>query len=212
MAGTLPQYPGPRTAPIKGMRTQSITPTVTGGRQVIDSGNQWWSIEYVYAGMKEDMFAPIGAFIESNRGGLDNFQVIVPKASFTDGLQAHNLAVTGAVNGGPSLRGTNRKNQVNVTSTAGLTISGALKRMDFFKFAGHSKVYMVTEDLDLASGLGTLKFEPDLVAETDPAINSLITYDAVPFTVWNEDGVTHEWVYSYDKLVRGYKIMMKEVV
>ena len=55
---------------------------------------------------------------------------------------------------------------------------GALKAGDVFKFANHTKIYMITEDL---SADGTLKFQPPLV-NTVPN-NVTVTKDNIPFTV-----------------------------
>ena len=53
-----------------------------------------------------------------------------------------------------------------------------MKAGDFVKFAGHSKVYMVTAD---RAGAGLMSIEPTLVQSV--ASSEAVTYNSVPFNM-----------------------------
>ena len=55
------------------------------------------------------------------------------------------------------------------------------KAGDMIKFASHTKVYMVVEDVTASSNAATVTIEPPLI--TALSDNSTVTYDDVPFTV-----------------------------
>ena len=59
--------------------------------------------------------------------------------------------------------------------------AGAFHAGDLIKFGGHSKVYMIVEDVDPSSNASTLTIEPPL--QSALADDEAITYDNVPFTV-----------------------------
>ena len=57
-----------------------------------------------------------------------------------------------------------------------------IKAGDFFKFNGHSKVYMCTDDVvSSAGGEATIFFSGKLVVNV--AVDEVLTINAVPFTV-----------------------------
>jgi hypothetical protein len=63
-----------------------------------------------------------------------------------------------------------------------INITGIIKRGDFFKFAGHSKVYQADADISSnGSGQATLTFFPALLAAV--ADNEALTSSSVPFTL-----------------------------
>jgi hypothetical protein len=152
--------------------------SLSGRTQVRNIGGQRWEFAAKYSRLTRTEFAPIMAFIMLQKGSNDTFTIVLPQISSKSG------AVTGTV-------------QANITSTEqigatsiivdGIT-GGAFKAGDVFKFANHTKVYMITEDL---SANGTLKFQPPLVFNVPN--NTSVTKDNIPFTVrLNNDVQTYD--------------------
>lgn len=152
--------------------------SLSGRTQVRNIGGQRWEFAAKYSRLTRTEFAPIMAFIMLQKGSNDTFTIVLPQISSKSG------AVTGTV-------------QANITSTEqigatsiivdGIT-GGAFKAGDVFKFANHTKVYMITEDL---SANGTLKFQPPLVSNVTNNVS--VTKDNIPFTVrLNNDVQTYD--------------------
>ena len=79
----------------------------------------------------------------------------------------------------------------NSATIDGLTASetGIIKAGDFFKFSGHSKVYMATADMDAdGTSHATLNFAPNLLNAV--ANDETITFASVPFTVSFTEDIT----------------------
>ena len=74
----------------------------------------------------------------------------------------------------------NMGGQANTPSAS--DTAGVFKAGDFIKFASHTKVYMVVEDVTSSSNAATVTIEPPLISTV--ANNSVVTYDNVPFTVY----------------------------
>jgi hypothetical protein len=71
------------------------------------------------------------------------------------------------------------KGSTNIAVSGG---SGTLKKGDMIKFSNHTKVYMLTADVNLdGSTIDTLSIFPALF--TDLTAGATITYNNVPFTV-----------------------------
>jgi len=142
--------------------------SLSGRTQVRNIGGQRWEFSAKYSRLTRAEFAPIMAFIMLQKGSNDTFTIVLPQISNKSGAATGNI-------------------QANVASTRligetdiivdGIT-GGALKAGDVFKFANHTKIYMITEDL---SANGTLKFQPPLVANVTN--NVTVTKDNIPFTV-----------------------------
>jgi hypothetical protein len=138
---------------------------VSGRTQTRKVGGQRFEFTAKFPPMKRATFAPIDAFIESQEGSLDTFQIVLPVLSDSSGSATGTARAAAAGSVGDS-----------TISVDGFT--GTLKAGDVFKWSGHSKVYKVISDRD---GAGTLSFFPALVAAV--ADNEVITYNDVPFTV-----------------------------
>lgn len=178
MAGTLTNTISFQTIDFK-INTPSLrTETLSGKSRRAIMGHQFYTFTVKYPSLTESQIRQLYAFLASQYGGYDEFDVVLPKISYRK--------ATGSFVATP---------QVSVAASAGSTavqfssgISDAnktiLKAGDVFKFSGHSKVYMATQDITTNGfGDGTLVFSGALVAAVD--ITNTIIYDAVPFRVIN---------------------------
>jgi predicted urease superfamily metal-dependent hydrolase len=122
--------------------------------------------------MKRAEFAALHAFLLSQRGQADTFTTVLPGHTAPQGTWAGAPVVSGAGQSGASV------------ALSGFTASqtGVAKAGDLLKFAGHSKVYMVTADANSSgTGTATLSIQPALIAS--PANGEALTTSSVPFTV-----------------------------
>jgi hypothetical protein len=125
-------------------------------------------------------FAPIYAFAMKQQGQFETFTYVPPVISTSQGDTTENPVVDGAVSVGASS-----------ATIDGLTASesGIIKAGDFFKFSGHSKVYMATADMDAdGTSHATLNFAPNLLNAV--ANDETITFASVPFTVAFTEDIT----------------------
>ena len=138
-------------------------------RSTTDSGKtfrrqvdgQRWAFSLSYPLKTRSEFAPIQAFIIKQRSGKEDFTITFPSYFNAQGSE------TGTV-------------RVNGSHTAGDT-AGSFKAGDLIKFANHSKVYMIVEDVTPSSNASTLTIEPPLVNTL--ANDEQVNYDSLTFTV-----------------------------
>jgi len=171
MSGTFPTSPAPSSVEIQSLEPNLVSVTQNLKRQVRTRGGQRWSLKVSFPPMTRSEFAPIYAFAMAQRGQFESFVFTPPVISVSQGVTSQNPVVNGAVAIGS-----------NSASIDGLTAStnGIIKAGDFFKFSGHSKVYMATADMDSASNsTATLSFAPNLISAV--ANNETITFASVPF-------------------------------
>jgi hypothetical protein len=173
MSGSFPTSPKPNSVQVRSFEPTLISITNSLKRQARSRGSQRWLLTVNYSPMTRANFAPLYAFSMKQKGQFDTFTFTPPVISTTQGQSSESPVVNGAL-------------AVGVTSASidGLTASQTdiLKAGDFFKFSGHSKVYMATDDMDSdGSGDGTLNFAPALVNAV--ADDETLTISAVPFTV-----------------------------
>ena len=130
-------------------------------------------LEVQFPPMTRSEFAPIYAFAIKQQGQFETFTYVPPVISTSQGDTTESPVVDGAVSVGASS-----------ATIDGLTASesGIIKAGDFFKFSGHSKVYMATADMDAdGTSHATLNFAPNLLNAV--ANDETITFASVPFTV-----------------------------
>lgn len=141
--------------------------------QAASRGVNRWAWKASYVNMPRSVFAPYGAVIAQMRGRYNVCTAVHP------GLETP----LGSGWGSPQSNGVNAIGSYTVT-VKGLTAgqSPAVKAMDFIKFSGHSKVYMVVADANSdGSGHASLSIMPALYAAT--ADGEVMTVNSVPFTV-----------------------------
>ena len=184
MSGSLPTSPAFADLTFQSVQSTIVSRTISGRRQARQIGGQYWKMVATYPPMTRTDFAPIWAFIISQRGGFDTFTVTPP------------VIGTGQGPGGgtPLINGASQPGRAVVTDgwPTGATLT-VLKAGDFVKFANHTKVYMLTADLVCdTNGDATMAIEPALI--TSPAENSAITHSSVPFTCYVDDANVIEYV------------------
>tara|TARA_R110000737_G_scaffold81564_1_gene113905 strand:+ start:127 stop:705 length:579 start_codon:yes stop_codon:yes gene_type:complete len=165
MSGTYPASPIFASVGFKSVYYNLSSQSLSGRTQVRNIGGQRFEFSASYSRLLRSEFAPVLAFVMSQRGMAETFSIVLPEISSTSGT------ATGTVR----TNGTSPIGDKTITID-GLT--GLLKAGDVIKFASHSKVYMVTQD---RSGAGNLSIEPGLEAAV--ANNTVITYNDVPFLV-----------------------------
>jgi len=175
MSGTYPNTPG-----FSAMHFTSMTPTLVSWahsvkRQARSKGSQRWQIEAEYPpNLTRAELAPIVAFLLKQRGQYETFTLIPPD------LWAN---AQGVATGTPLVHADTAPSG-RAIETKGWTpsVTGILLAGDFIKFAGHSKVYMLTADANSdGSGYATLAIEPALLSI--PADDEAVIVASVPFTV-----------------------------
>ena len=189
MSGTFPSSPPPLSISVDSIEPSLVSVTGNLTRQVRSRGGQRWGFSVSFPVMERSNFDPIFAFSVKQRGQYETFTFVPKTIGTTRGVTTENPVVDGA-------------KAVGVTSCAvdGLTASTSniIRSGDFFKFSGHNKVYMCTDDMDSdGSGDATLSFPPKLSKAV--ADDETITINNVPFNVAFSGDVA-----SYATNVTGY--------
>jgi hypothetical protein len=192
MSGTFPESPAPNSITITSVRPTLVSVTHSLKRQARSRGGQRWLIEAGYPRMSRSTFAPVWAFANAQKGQFETFSYKPPIYKDSTGTASGTLAINNAsgYSAGDS-----------TLTVDGIT--GTLKAGDFIKFAGHDKVYTITNDATTA-----LNIEPPLL--TSVADDEVVIYNDVPFTVaFGAD--QQELSMSVDQMI-DYAISLVEVV
>ena len=199
MSGAFPTTPIANAITIKNNQTTIVSTSISGRRQARQLQNQRWEMTVSFPIMTRTNFAPIFAFINSQRGRKETFTYTPPIIDDSLGTETGSVLVNG------------------VHAVADTTIAmdgfagdgaGRFKAGDFIKFASHDKVYMVVSDVTSSSNAATVTIEPPLT--TALANNEAVTYDSVPFTVALKNDV-QEFQIGQDAFFR-YELDFIEVI
>jgi len=186
MSGQFPTSPNFRSLNFKDNRPNLLNQTLSGKRQVRQIGSQYFSFTVQMPPLQQEKAQEVFAFLQKQKGSFETFTIQPPLDNLgtskdeTDILTMNTFAAgTEAVFADGFSQSTN-----------------LLRAGDLIKFAGHSKVYMITADVD-ENGAGTtrgiLNISPPLVASV--ANNESITVNKPSFTVYLE---SDEIMYSTD--------------
>ncbi len=173
MSGTYPSTPAPLSIEVTSIEPNLVSVATNLRRQVRSRGGQRWLFKAIYPPLARADLDSIYAFSVAQRGQYEKFTWVPKTIGTTRGITSESPVVDGALAVG-----------VNAAAVDGLTASTSniLRAGDFFKFSGHTKVYMVTSDMTSdGSGDATLNFSPKL--STAVANNETITTSSVPFQV-----------------------------
>ena len=173
MSGTFPSSPAPASIEVSSIEPTLISVTSNLTRQARSRGGQRWSFRVSFAPMTRAQFDPIFAFSVKQRGQYETFTWVPTTIGTSRGESSETPVVDGALSKG-----------VTTATIKSLTASTSniMRSGDFFKFTGHSKVYMCTADMSSDSGgAATLDFVPKLT--TAVADEDALTISSVPFTV-----------------------------
>lgn len=135
-------------------------------------GAQRWAAKVNFETLTETEIAKVVGFLAKQSGSFGKFQFTLTGYPSPQGVATGTPVVNGASQTGKSV------------DTSGWTASttGILLASSAMVFAGHTKVYMLTDDADSdGSGDATLNIEPELLAS--PADSAAITINNVQMTV-----------------------------
>jgi hypothetical protein len=138
--------------------------TITGRVRSRSLGGHRWEWAARYNQMTYSNFQPIRAFIETQRGSVETFTIVLPIISEMSGTTSGAVTVSGSH---------------SVGETA-ITLVGAnidLRAGDMLVFSNHTKAYMVVDD---RVGAGDVSIHPPLQSALSGAES--VTYDNVPIT------------------------------
>jgi hypothetical protein len=182
MAGTLTNTISFLTVDFKINTPTLRTETLSGKTRRAIMGNQFYTFTAKYPNLTESQSRLLNGFFASQYGGYDSFDVILPKLSYRTATST--FSATPQVSVAASVGSTSVQFSTGV-SDANKTL---LKSGDFFKFSGHTKVYMAIQDVTTNGfGDGTLVFAGALVNAVN--ITDTIIYNAVPFKMINTNDV-----------------------
>lgn len=183
MSGTYPQSPQFEAVDFQINSPGKITESFSGKVRRISAGTQYYSFGVKYSSITARDFGPIAAFVASQFGSFDSFQIVLPEISTPKGNN-YSFIGTPLVNAGAGLAA--GVNTIPVDGFGGASKTEVLRAGDFIKFANHNKVYMVTQSVNTdASSTANITITPGLTQAVTN--NTAIVSTDVPFTVILED-------------------------
>ena len=191
MAGIYPTTPEFQAVNLKSTHNNLKSTTISGRVQVRTIGGQKWEFSAKYNPMTRAEFQPVFAFVTSQQGSLGTFTIVPPVVGSTSGTATGTALVNGATSAG-------------ATSVPVDGFTGTIKAGDFVRF-GHTKVYMVTADID---GAGDLSIEPALI--TGVSNDETMTYNGVAFTMRLRNDVQQYGISQFEYYT--YEVDMEEVL
>ncbi len=183
MSGAYPTSPSFSTLNFTDNRPTLINRTLSGKKQVRQIGGQYFSFTVAMPPLEQLDAQSIFAFLQKQKGSFENFTITYPINN--KGTSKNETDIL--VNGSHSL------SDSTIALDGFSHTNNALRAGDLIKFANHSKVYMVQDDVTASSGAATVSISPNLVATL--ADNEAVTVNKPSFTVYLE---SNEITYSTD--------------
>lgn len=185
MSGTYPYNPEFSSVDFRINTPTQTSETVNGRKLRAGFGTSFYTFAARYANLTPTQSAPITAFIAEQYGQSESFQIVLPKISYNKAADYAQAVGNARVKTAAS------KGAYSVALKQLGANKEVIKAGDFFKFAGHSKVYMCTNTVTSnSSGEATIFFSGKLTANV--AVDEILTINAVPFTVILDQDVD-EW-------------------
>lgn len=154
MSGTFPSSPAPSSVRLSSITPSRVSVTHSLRRIVRSSGAHRWRLEVAWPRLRRELFAPVWAFAIAQKGQVETFEFPLPANMGPRGTAGGNPVVNGAQDIGESI--------ATINWNASETV---LRAGDFLRFAGHSKLYMLRQDVTSASnGSAALPIAPALQA------------------------------------------------
>ena len=174
MAGAFPiSNSAFQTMGIKSNQNTIISKSINGKKLARQVDNQRFGFTAnIITAKRSDVYGELMAFIMKQRSSKENFTIIPPEVKSTRGSETNVISV----NGSHSLGDTT----IAMDGFAG-DGAGRFKAGDLIKFASHTKVYMIVEDVTSSSNAATVTIEPPLINTL--ADDEVVTYNNVSFTV-----------------------------
>ncbi len=183
MSGTFPTSPNFQALAFQDNRPTLINQTLSGKRQVRQIGGQYFTFTVSMPPMEQLEAQAIFAFLQKQKGMFETFQIGYPLNNKGTSHSESDIVVNGAQSAADDA----------IASDGFSHTNHALRAGDLIKFANHSKVYMVTDDITASGGAASITISPPLVAAV--ADNEAITVNKPQFTVYLSTG---EISYSTD--------------
>lgn len=177
MAGTYPSSPVFESIDFQINTPSQTVESFSGLLRRIGMNVQFYTFSAKYSSLTRRDFVPVLAFLSAQSGPVDSFQIVLPEISYPKGTNYASI-------GTPVVAGSALVAGAKTCTISGLVAdkSQILRAGDMFKFANHTKCYMVVNDVDSdGSGQATLNFSGGLVSGVP--LGTGITTTAVPFTV-----------------------------
>ena len=108
----------------------------------------------IITGKRSDIYGELMSFIMKQRSQKENFTIIPPELEDARGVETGTLAVVGSHTAGDTT--------IAIDGFASDT-ANRLRKGDYIKFNGHTKIYMVVEDVTSSSNAATVTIEPPLL-------------------------------------------------
>jgi hypothetical protein len=183
MSGTFPTDPNFRALQFKDNRPILLNQTLSGKKSARQIGAQYFSFTVQMPPVDQLKAQEIFAFLSKQKGGYENFDITAPLNNKGTSHSETDILVNGATSAGASAVPMDGFSHTN----------HALRAGDLIKFAGHSKVYMVQDEVTASGGSATVNILPNLVAALSD--NEAVTVNKPSFKVYLEND---EIMYSTD--------------
>jgi len=198
LSGNFPVGEGFVSANFKSNNITKRSQTASGRYIRETSATTLWSVTLATPTLTQAQARPIQAYIARCRGGINEFDIILPEISYSVANSVYHSTVLTCANtsGGATA----------VNFTSGANNATVIKAGDVVRFSNHTKVYMATTDITTdGSGNGTLNIEPALIEAV--TTSHTIIHNAVPFRMIMDQDV-QEYIYTLE----GYTAFELEMV
>ena len=172
MSGQFPTDPNFKSLVFTDNRPILLNQTLSGKKSARQIGAQYFSFTVQMPPVDQLKAQEIFAFLSKQKGGYENFTIAAPLNNKGNSHSETDIVVNGATSAGASAVPMDGFSHTN----------HALRAGDLIKFAGHSKVYMVQDEVTASGGSATVNIQPNLVAAV--ADNEAVTTNKPLFNVY----------------------------
>jgi hypothetical protein len=172
MSGQFPTDPNFRSLVFTDNRPILLNQTLSGKKSARQIGAQYFSFTVQMPPVDQLKAQEIFAFLSKQKGGFENFTIAAPLNNKGNSHSETDILVNGATSAGASAVPMDGFSHTN----------HALRAGDLIKFAGHTKVYMVQDEVTASGGSATVNIQPNLVANV--ADNEAVTTNKPLFNVY----------------------------
>jgi len=172
MSGQFPTDPNFKSLVFTDNRPILLNQTLSGKKSARQIGAQYFSFTVQMPPVDQLKAQEIFAFLSKQKGGYENFTIAAPLNNKGTSKNETDILVNGATSAGASAVPMDGFSHTN----------HALRAGDLIKFAGHSKVYMVQDEVTASGGSATVNIQPNLVANV--ANNEAVTTNKPLFNVY----------------------------
>ena len=172
MSGQFPTDPNFKSLVFTDNRPILLNQTLSGKKSARQIGAQYFSFTVQMPPVDQLKAQEIFAFLSKQKGGYENFTIAAPLNNKGTSHSETDILVNGVTSAGASAVPMDGFSHTN----------HALRAGDLIKFAGHSKVYIVQDEVTASGGSATVNIQPNLVS--DVADNEAVTTNKPLFNVY----------------------------